>query len=108
MLIHTKHGDYEVMLVFNRYAENGNLCIGLIMSDTGEPFSTITVNIENLPDDYFCVDTNNGPHYEAFLTENHIATPVGVSLASGYCSYPMYELNTSKKSELRTPFIEGR
>lgn len=107
MKIHTHHGDYDIRLVFKRYAQNGNLCIGLVMTDTGEPFSTITVNIEKLPEGYFCVDTNNGPHYEAFLIENNIGTPVGTSLASGYCTYPIYELNTSKESTPKEPCLSN-
>lgn len=82
-----------------KYYDNNNTAIELIVADgpdEGQQQATISVNIAPLPPDRIAVDTNNSPGAEKFLTENHLGEPIGISLKSGFCSYPIYRLNLDK------------
>lgn len=73
------------------YAANDNLAIHLFEVGEG-PYCSLTVNIQNLPAEQFALDTNNFPEAEVFCIANRIARPTEQILTSGYCRYPVYEL----------------
>lgn len=83
----------EVFLMRGRYIDNDNLAIDMMSDEDGyiEPYAHLTVNIDDFDDDYTaCIDTNNlGEDIIDWLEENEIAIPLGYSLQSGFCSYPV-------------------
>lgn len=93
---------YEIKLVANTYANNKRLAVQTFTVPEGEPFATITVNIDYpLSDDKAItafIDTNNYGflNIEKFLQDNKIATPTGRCGRSGYCIYPEYKFDLSK------------
>lgn len=81
---------YDVTMKKDRYSNNGNLAIKLTCED-GEPFATLTVNLNTkLDEDLAYVDTNNVPNAEQFIKENDLGEFTGVYGFSGFCQYPLY------------------
>jgi len=99
MKVNTGHEEFDVEVVLESYANNHNVAIELV--DTGDfmSFATITTNIEKLPKGYACIDTNNYPWATDFLVENDLGYPTGTYMVSGFCTYPIYELNLDKMSK---------
>lgn len=93
---------FEIRLVAHSYANNGRLAVQSFIVPDGEPFATITVNIDcPLSGDRTMtafIDTNNLDYLniENFLQENQIATPTGKYGQSGFCTYPEYCFDLSK------------
>lgn len=93
---------YEIKLVTNTYANNKRLAVQAFTIPDGEPFATITVNIDYpLSGDKAVnafVDTNNYGvmNIEKFLQDNQIAKPTGRYGESGYCTYPEYIFDLTK------------
>lgn len=87
---------YNVRLVCNKYANNNSLAISLI-TDEGEPFCNLTVNIMDsliwANDSTAFVDTNNCPWAKQFITENGLGEPMGIYGTSGFCRYPLFKFN---------------
>lgn len=88
--------DETVRLVPQIY-HNGWLALSLELADTEEPYTVLTVNLENmnaigLPDMTF-IDTNNNPDAMEFLVSNHLATDTGYRRGSGWVEYPMVQVN---------------
>lgn len=81
----------QVVLRFLKYQMFENF--GLQLYIEGEPYATITVNIEPMQYREFCVDVNNFPEALKFLYENGIAEPTDEVRRSGYCVYPVWKLN---------------
>ena len=101
MELKTDFGKYNVVLKRSSYRNNGVLAV-LMETDDGEPFATLTVNIEgwdSLPHDMSFVDTNNCDWAVKFLKDNKIAESMGVYASSGFCSYPLYKFDLSKIEE---------
>lgn len=73
------------------FYQDGNF--GLQLYIEGEPYATITVNIEPMPYREFCVDINNFPEVMGFLYDNNIAEPTGACVRSGFVIYPVWKLN---------------
>lgn len=98
----TEWGEtYEVEVLRSRYMNNESLAVVLIC-DTGEPFTTLSVNLnEDLKPNQAYLDTNNNPTAEAFIKENGLGKPTGSYGYSGYCSYPLYEFNIDKIKEIK-------
>lgn len=83
------------------YRDNDNLAVCLNEAD-GMPYATLTVNLGiKLPQNLAFVDTNNCPWAERFLRETGIATPMGQTASSGWCTYPLYKFDMSKLAEGR-------
>lgn len=101
-----KYSNINVEVKRSKYRNNDSLAIVLIPEGCPEEYSVITVNIDDT--NVFCcpfnekafVDTNNYPDIEKFLTENELATPVGVLGQSGYCIYPLYAFDLEKIPEM--------
>lgn len=86
--------DYELKhteIKFFKYQIFENF--GLQLYVDGEPFATLSVNIEPMQYREFCVDVNNFPGALDFLYENGIAEPTDEVRRSGYCIYPVWKLN---------------
>lgn len=93
-------GTREVKLDINQYANNHCLYLGL-STVKGEPYGSITVNLEGKVPDY-CgyVDTNNMPEIENFIKKYELGEFTGISEKSGFCSYPLYLFDVEKLREL--------
>ena len=89
MKLKARGEEYDVNIIRANYG-NGNLAIAIELED-GEPFATLTVNIDILMPDYAFVDTNNCPWAEEFIKENNLGEFTGTVRKSGYCSYPLYK-----------------
>lgn len=84
-------GD-EVKVKFFKYQMFENF--GLQLYIEGEPYATITVNIQPMPYREFCVDINNFSEAMAFLYDNNIAEPTGACVRSGFVIYPVWKLKS--------------
>ena len=76
---------------------NGWLALCLELADTEEPYTILTVNLEEmdaigLPDKAF-IDINNNPDAMEFLVLNNLATDTGYRRGSGWVEYPMVHVN---------------
>mgnify|MGYP000834227529 CR=1 FL=1 len=76
---------------------NGWLALCLELADTEEPYTILTVNLEEtdaigLPDKAF-IDINNNPDAMEFLIANKLAEDTGYKRQSGWVDYPMVKLN---------------
>lgn len=91
----TPYGETErVQLCVHTYERDWNLYVGMDCRDPDSremaPFTDVTVNITGLPYLFAAVDTNNnGFEIMDFLVENKLARPIGQTLRSGYCEYPV-------------------
>ncbi len=86
--------DYEVRVRVRNYNNNGTLALSLVTT-IGEPFCDLTVNIMDsmiwADKNHAFVDTNNCSWAEDFIVDNNLGNPVGITGASGFCVYPLYE-----------------
>lgn len=103
--VKTDFGTYNnVELTTGRYPCRvpGNFYdpIFIQMHDVKEgPLATITVNVEMpgfINDKLVAIDTNNCPFAEAFIEENELGEKTGAYVYSGYCEYPVYEINLER------------
>jgi hypothetical protein len=95
------YGDtYKVVPFKSRYFNNDTLAV-MLMTDKGEEFAIITVNIEltQASETRAYIDTNNHKWAENFLLDNKIATHTGEYGFSGFCLYPLYEFDLTKLEE---------
>ena len=87
--------DRPVMVRFSKYDSNNHLAVEVV--DVASPgiFKTITVNVQGKSDEsrFAYVDTVNCPWAVKFLEENLIAKHTKIWIASGNCSYPLFEFN---------------
>jgi hypothetical protein len=94
--MYTKFSGFKIHEVrYNTYTTTGNTAIQLMNNQEG-PIACATVNVIPLPKDWIAIDTNNnGEEMVDWLLENNII--IGKQLRtveSGYCSYPVYRLNS--------------
>lgn len=92
-----KHDIYLEKAV---YSVSGGLAVQMWTvenNELAEPWSNLTVNIDNYRDfDCAYIDTNNnGPEICNWLIKHRIADPTGVIGYSGFCSYPEFKFNMS-------------
>ena len=99
--VKTEFGNYpNCFFEINKYRDNDHIAVSIFSSEEG-PFSPVTVNIsgiERFPKNYSCVDTNNAPFIEKLIKKLGIATPAGITLKSGWCTYPVYIFDEDKLS----------
>ena len=85
----------DVTLNITQYTD-GNTAV-LINCTNGEPFGRLSVNTGvDLPENWIAVDTNNLPDAVDFIEDNNLGKHTGYSIPSGFCVYPVYELNIEK------------
>jgi len=88
---------YKLNTIIDNYRSNGNIYIGLITQD-GEPFADLTVNIKPLSANCGAVDTNNLPCAEALIEKYGLGERF-TYVSSGFCNYPVYEFNIDNVRE---------
>ena len=95
------------MQIVNRYGEtinlgleisnycvpNKNVYIGVIDIDDGDLYADLTVWIEPLPENMVAINVNDWSEAEEFIKKFNLGKSTGKYLTSGYCTYPVYELN---------------
>lgn len=94
---------WKLGIKLDHYANNDNLYVGLIVAEPddegdtfpGEPYGDLSVNIEPLPENYIAVDCTYGPHDE-IIEDNNLGVFTGRYLSSGYCTYPIYEMDMNE------------
>ena len=90
---------YKLNTVINKYRNNDNTYVGLITKD-GEPFADLTVNISKLNENVGAIDTNNLPFALDILNKYKLVKGDKIGeLRSGFCTYPVYELDMDKVKE---------
>jgi hypothetical protein len=94
--MYTKFEGFKIHeVIYSTYVTTGNTSIQLMNNQEG-PIACATVNVIPLPKNMIAIDTNNnGEEIVDWLLENNII--IGKQLRtveSGYCSYPVYRLNS--------------
>ena len=86
---------YDIAFTVATYAETENTAVELwCKGDWGwEPYARLTVNILPIPKGNACLDVNNLHGIEDWIMENNLGTPLGGTISSGFCEYPVYKLN---------------
>lgn len=101
MKVRSYYLDYDLYVRLYNY-ESGNLCIQLVEKHH-EPFCYLTVNFPYVASitkkDLAFVDVNNFPEAEEFIRKYELGEPVGLSVQSGYCTYPLYKFNMKRLKE---------
>lgn len=87
---------YDLDLVRATYANNGNLAVIAFVAGTHERYGDITVNIEDLPNHWACIDTNNMPGIFEILLSSGLAQDTCYTMESGYCKYPIASFDLAK------------
>jgi hypothetical protein len=94
--LHTKINEYQ----------NGGVYVGLSDCDEGyeESFADLTVWLTPMMPELngkamAFIDTNNCPWAVKMIEDAKLGKPTGVNRASGYCQYPMYELDMNAVRE---------
>lgn len=93
--------EVKLKLIALSYQTTDTLAVEAI-DENGETFADITVCLgQPLMPGFAFIDTNNCRWAEEMLRKNGIAKPArnGACMASGYCTYPLYEFDMSKFSE---------
>ena len=94
--------EFQVSLHKAEYALSKELAI-LLYDNKKEYLTTLTVALDKnfeLDDDMQFIDINNNPWAPEFIRENNLGKPVGISVQSGFVSYPLYRFNLNKLEEL--------
>lgn len=103
--IETDFGTFDVILTIQQYQSNGSLAVQALTVEDGNVvnfFEILTVNLDGYTgmgvqdDKRAFVDTNNCDWAERFLKKNKLAKGTGIKAQSGFCTYPLYEWDTSK------------
>lgn len=95
MQVHTWGGEIvDVWLRLAEYSSNGNIALSLWCDDG--PFSMMSVNIEDLPDNHVALDINNFPEGITLMQKYKLGKRTDEELFSGFCIYPVYELNMNE------------
>ena len=101
----------EFRLVTGFYP-NGWPALSLESPDNGEPYTVLTVNLEDspafgIPDKAF-IDINNNPEAMEFLIRNSLAEDTGYRRKSGWVEYPMAKLNLAELYRLSPESFENQ
>lgn len=96
MKYYTYNGT-KVRLQADEYRNNGSLAVAMYTKDN-ELYDIITTNLMHRmqSDSMAFVDENNHSGIGDWLVKNGIALPMGYSAQSGFCSYPLYTIFTSR------------
>lgn len=102
---------WSLVVKLDNYRNNDNLYVGLVVAEDvydyeeddivafkGEPYADLSVNIQTLPENCIAVDCTWGDYCQ-LIEDNDLGTYTGRDLMSGYCSYPVYEMNMAKLQE---------
>ena len=88
--------NYNIQEMNIRSYSNNNTALELVWED-GIPLAIITVNLGDLLEKNMAyIDTNNCSWAEDFLVDNDFGIPTGEYKASGFCVYPLYQLDLER------------
>ena len=88
--------NYNVKEMNIRSYSNNNTALELVCED-GTPLAIITVNLGGLLEKNMAyIDTNNCSWAEDFLVDNDFGLPTGEYKDSGFCIYPLYQLDLER------------
>jgi hypothetical protein len=92
-----KFNNTEVSLIFTTYLSDGTLAVQMNSVPDEDSFGVITVNLScPLQSDRLAfVDENNYPGIGVWLQTNGIASPLGYTQRSGFCTYELFKFNTA-------------
>ena len=91
----TPYAEYKDCRLTRAAYSNGHIALS-IDNDVDGPIAHLTVNIDCIndkPENWVAVDTNNFPEAEALIEQLGIGVPVGLGV-SGFCLYPVYKFDT--------------
>ena len=96
-----KYGTTHPMTFeISRYADNGNLYVGLITHEEGfpMPWQNLTVNLDMKCEDNcaFIDVNNNGREIVEWLIANQLGNLTGWMRHSGFCMYPEFKFDMQK------------
>jgi len=103
MIIFKRKGEtYHLKIQVSKYAKYENTYLRFFDINEG-PYCNITINLIPFNDPALaCIDTNNFPYLEDIIKENNLGEPVGISIPSGFCRYPVYRLNLKNIEKYKT------
>ena len=84
---------------------NGNTAL-ILYTEDGEPFADLTVNLDILMPGYAFIDTNNLSGAKKLMSKYKLGKPTGTTRQSGFCEYPLYELNMKNIEKYKFPEAE--
>ena len=77
------------------YRNNNTLALTLNYEDGDQDVVTVNLNSLFQSDSMVFLDTNHYPDIERWIRQNGLGIAMNVSERSGFCSYPLYTINTS-------------
>ncbi|MCK9466729.1 MAG: DUF4313 domain-containing protein [Candidatus Absconditabacterales bacterium] len=93
--------NVDVVMEITTYTANDQLAILLYNKKTGEYYSDLSVFVEPFKNkNYMAVDTNNLPEAENFIQKYELGHLVDY-VYSGFCSYPVYEMDVDKLNKYK-------
>lgn len=89
---------YEIAFKLSNYCDNGVLAIVVYEYTSygcAYQYGVASVNIDDMifGVNQTYIDENNNPGMTQFLVDNGLVTPTGYIGRSGYCQYPLVEVN---------------
>lgn len=99
--------NYEIAQIeCAEYRNPKNLAIQLYNEDKEygglEPFAMLTVNLAPLSQKNLAyIDTNNNPWAPEFIEKYHLGKDTGLLGFSGYCAYPLYEMDLDELAKYK-------
>ena len=90
--------NYEIAFKLRKYCDNGRRAIVVYEYTSygcAYQYGVVTVNIDDMifGVNQTYIDENNNPGMTQFLVDNSLVTPTGYIGRSGYCQYPLVEVN---------------
>ena len=93
--INTQYTNAKCYLRIDCYY-NYNIAIQAMDISDCTPFATLTVNLSELKEPYAYLDTNNCPWVMDLFEKYNLGMWTWLTKWSGYCEYPLYELNLDR------------
>ena len=94
-----KLGKEEIFLTIGYYMTTMNTAVNATCKGDGEPYCTLTVNLDKLEEPSLAYLNINlyGIDVENFITANGLGVKIeGGEKQSGHVTYPLYRLNLKK------------
>lgn len=92
------YNGFEIAFKIDHYCDNSRIALVMFeYTSYGCPYAygVASINIDDIMfnDNQMYVDENNNPGIAKLLVDNGLATYVGYNGQSGFCTYPLVELN---------------
>ena len=106
-----KLNSYDIVKInVSKYTHNNNTAIELLckIDNFIESYAIITTNLDMLlAENKAFLDTNNCPWVVDFMKKYNLGKPLNIFRKSGYCVYPLYELNLENIKKLNEELISN-